>query len=78
MACGQASILLERLENNTGQKPAFRAADALGFLMQIVKNEAGDWLVLLTNPKTGVGCVAHFGDGFEAVPDDPVDGGSTS
>lgn len=65
--CGDRAELLGVLAKDYGERPALRAIDAGGRVLEIVVSPSGSWSMLVTRPG-GPTCLSGSGEAFEFTP----------
>jgi len=75
--CADRDAILAALGRDYGERPALRAIDAGGRVVEIIVSPSGSWSMLITRPG-GPTCLGGSGEAFEFTPRATIQPGKPS
>jgi len=64
--CRDRPIVIEYLSEKYSERPIIVMVDSGGRLVEVVVNiQTGSWSLVVTTPRTNIGCVVAFGSGIQ-------------
>lgn len=67
--CAPRGEVLDHLHKKYGERPALRALNTNGYVVEMLVSDTRSWTVLLTRPD-GISCIADAGDSFDWIDHD--------